>query len=192
MPGLILGSTSEYRKALLERLRVPFVCEAPGVDEGAAALRDKDPLSVAQELARSKARAVFERHPQSVVIGCDQVVTMGGERLGKPGSAAAAIAQLQRLRGREHRLLTAVAIVHPGGLAEFVDVTRLSMRALSDAEVERYVKAEQPVDCAGSYKVEALGITLFDRIDSRDHTAITGLPLLQLSAELRRLGFAMP
>lgn len=176
----------------MERLRVPFQSDTPAIDEDAVIRGGGEPLWIAQELARQKAADVFARHGEAVVIGCDQLAALAGEVLGKPGSDAAAIAQLKRLRGREHRLLTAVAIAHPGGLVEFVDVARLTMRDLTDTEIERYVRAEQPLDCAGSYKIEGLGVTLFERIDSRDHTAIVGLPLMQLSGELRRLGFAMP
>lgn len=192
MPGLVLGSTSTYRRALLERLRVPFTCEAPGVDESVAKAAGGNPLAIVQQLALQKALAVQRRHPDAIVIGCDQLASVDSLLLDKPGTAANARAQLQALRGREHRLLTAVAIAHAGGLQEFVDTTRLLMRQLSDDEIDRYVAAEQPFDCAGSYRIEGLGIALFERIDSRDHTAIVGLPLLQLSAELRRLGLFVP
>ena len=108
------------------------------------------------------------------------------------GPSAAAAAQLQRLQGRQHELITAVAIAHRGGVVEFADVTRLCMRTLTGAEIDRYIAAEQPLGCAGGYKIEGLGIALFAAIDSEDHTAIVGLPLLRLAAELRQLGFAIP
>ncbi|MFN3241814.1 MAG: Maf family protein [Planctomycetota bacterium] len=192
MSGLILGSGSRYRRLLMERLQVPFDVEVPDVDEAPAKASGAQPQAIVQELARTKARAVFDRHPKSVVIGCDQAAVLEGDLLSKPHTEANAIAQLQSLRGREHRLITAVAIAHHDGLVEFTDITRLTMRALSDAEIERYVQREQPLDCAGSYKIEGLGVTLFDRIDTRDHTAIIGLPLMQLCAELRKLGVALP
>lgn len=192
MTQLILASTSPYRRELLLRLGVPFACERPGVDEGAVKRALGEPLAVVRELAKQKALAVARRFPTAVVIGSDQAATIDGTMLDKPGTAANAIAQLARLQGRAHTLLTAVAIAHPRGLVEFVDTTTLTMRALATAELERYVASEQPLDCAGSYKIEALGITLFERVTSDDQTAIQGLPLLRLCRELRALGFALP
>lgn len=192
MSGLILGSTSRYRRDLMERLSVAFSTEDPRIDEAEVKASGSEPQAVVEELARRKAKAVQAIHPKSVVIGSDQAAVLDGKLLDKPGTEANAIRQLQALRGREHRLITAVAIAHHEGVAEFTDVTRLTMRELSDAEIERYVKTEQPLDCAGSYKVERLGIALFDRIDTRDHTAIVGLPLMQLCVELRKLGVALP
>lgn len=192
MVPLVLASTSLYRRDLLARLRLPFSCEKPGVDEDAAKRSLRDPAAVVAELARQKARAVAVRRPDAIVIGSDQGACLDGTMLDKPGTAANAIAQLTALAGRTHELRTAVAIVHAHGLVEWTDVTRLTMRALAREEIERYVAAEQPLDCAGSYKIEGLGIALFERIESEDQTAIQGLPLLRLSAELRRLGLRVP
>lgn len=192
MPPLILASTSPYRRQLLERLRVPFACERPGVDEDAVKRSHEGPLAVVQALARQKALAVAARHPGAIVVGSDQAATIDGAILDKPATVANAQAQLQRLQGREHRLLTAVAIAHARGVVEFVDTTRLQMRPLAPGEIERYVAQEQPLDCAGSYKIEALGIALFESIASDDQTAIVGLPLLRLCRELRALGLAIP
>ncbi|MEO6597778.1 MAG: Maf family protein [Planctomycetota bacterium] len=191
-PQLVLASTSRYRRELLERLRVPFTCQAPGVDEDAVKRTLSTPEAVVRELARQKAQAVAAHHPDAIVIGSDQCACLGNDVLDKPGSAPAAVAQLQRLQGHTHELLTAVAIAHRGKLVEFIDRTRLVMRSLTTAEIERYVAAEQPVDCAGSYKIEALGIALFERIDGQDQTAIMGLPLLRVCEELRRLGLPVP
>lgn len=192
MAELVLASTSPYRKELLQRLRMPFSCQAPGVDEAAAKAQERDPLALACSLARRKALAVAANQPGAFVIGSDQVATIDGLVLDKPGTAERAAAQLQRLQGREHQLLTAVAIAHGNQLVEFVDVTRLCMRTLEPAEIERYVAQDQPLDCAGSYKIESLGISLFAGISCEDQTAIMGLPLLRLAAELRQLGFAIP
>lgn len=191
-PPLILASTSPYRRELLERLRVPFACEKPGVDESIAKQALREPLAIVTTLARQKAQAVATRHPHAIVVGSDQAATLDGAILDKPGTAANAVAQLLRLQGRAHQLLTAVAIAHPGGLVEFVDTTTLTMRALTPAAIERYVAAEQPLDCAGSYKIESLGIALFERIESADQTAIQGLPLLALCRALRALGLPLP
>lgn len=191
-PPLILASTSRYRRALLERLGVPFTAIAPDVDEASVKARIGEPDAAAVALARAKAEAVAAEHRDAVVIGSDQIATIDGRILDKPGSAARAIEQLQSLRGRTHRLVTAVAIAHPAGLVEFVDVTSLTMRAVDDAALARYVAAEQPFDCAGSYKIEGRGIALFATISSADQTAIVGLPLLRLAQELRVLGFVIP
>lgn len=189
---LVLASTSPYRRRLLARLGVAFDVASPGVDEERAA-PDGDPCSVARALARAKAEAVAgQLGPGAVVIGSDQVCALGDERLGKPGSEEGARSQLRRLAGRTHELITAVAVVHGGGIEEFVDRTELTMRALTDAEIAAYVAVDQPVDCAGSYKLEAAGIGLFERIESADWTAIEGLPLLQLASVLRRLGIPAP
>ncbi|MBL8750595.1 MAG: septum formation protein Maf [Planctomycetes bacterium] len=193
MPDLVLASTSPYRRQLLERLRVPFTCEAPGVDEAQVKATIADPRAVVVELARRKALAVARRRPGAIVIGSDQGACLDGALLDKPGTAANAEAQLQRLQSRTHELLTAVAFAQDGRVvAEFVDTTRLTMRAFGADEIARYVAAESPLDCAGSYKIEALGIALFDRIECSDWTAIVGLPLLRLCAALRPLGVALP
>jgi septum formation protein len=135
---------------------------------------------------------VQQRHPAAVVIGSDQGAVLDAALLDKPGSEANATAQLRALRGRAHDLVTAVAIAHPAGLVTFTDVTTLWMRDLTDEEIARYVQRERPLQCAGSYMIESLGVALFDRVESEDHTAIVGLPLARLSRELRALGFALP
>ena len=192
MPRLVLASTSPYRADLLARLGTPFLAVAPGVDEAAVKARGGAAQEIVEQLARQKAEAVHPAYPEDVVVGSDQACVLDSRVLDKPGTAANAEAQLRALRGREHQLVTAVAIAHPGGLRQFTDVTRLTMRPLGDDEIARYVAAEQPLDCAGSYKVEQLGVALFDRIESEDHTAIVGLPMLRLCRELRDLGFVVP
>lgn len=192
MRPLVLASTSPYRRALLERLRIRFTCERSDVDEAALKGDGREPLAVATALARQKALAVHARCPDAIVIGSDQVATIDGRILDKPGGAEAAAKQLGLLAGREHLLLTAVAIAVDDRVVEFADVTRLCMRALEPVEIDRYVAAEQPFDCAGSYRIEGLGIALFAAIDGEDQTAIMGLPLLRLCAELRQLGVAVP
>jgi len=122
----------------------------------------------------------------------DPVCAFGDRIFGKPGDAAGAVAQLQALQGQEHRLITAVAVAHRGQFERFTDVATLRMRELASDEIQRYVAAEQPFDCAGSYRIESLGIVLFEQIHCHDHTAIVGLPLLQLCAVLRRFGLAIP
>ena len=192
MADLILASTSKYRRELLTRLKLPFETVAPGVDEVAVKAAGGPAREVVEELARRKAEAVRRLRPSDVVIGSDQAAVLDGEVLDKPGTETNAVAQLRSLRGRRHQLITAVAVAHPGGIERFTDVTNLTMRRLTGEEITRYVRAEMPLDCAGSYKIEGLGVTLFEQIETRDHTAIVGLPLAQLSDTLRDLGFALP
>lgn len=192
MYPLVLASTSPYRRELLARLGLPFTTAAPGVDEAAVKRQLRDPAAVVTELARQKARAVADRQGAAIVIGSDQCACLDGAVLDKPGTEANARAQLAALAGRTHELRTAVAIAHPAGLVEWTEVTRLTMRALQPDEIARYTATEQPFDCAGSYKIERLGIALFERVDGADWTAIQGLPLLRLAAELRRLGVSVP
>ena len=193
MPPIILASTSRYRKELLARLGLPFTCVAPGVDEDAVKTdRTLGPRPVAEVLAERKARAVAERHPGAVVIGSDQLAHLDGRVLGKPGSAEIACAQLAGLAGRTHELVTAVCVIHATGIERHTDLARLSMRALDAAALARYVAADQPLDCAGAYKLECRGIALFESIACADHTAITGLPLIWMTAVLARLGCRTP
>ncbi|MGE3172653.1 MAG: nucleoside triphosphate pyrophosphatase [Planctomycetota bacterium] len=188
MADLVLASTSPYRKELLERLGLPFECVAPDFDEDAVRGEHDSPVALVRALAAGKAAAVAKGRPKAVVIGCDQVAALGATILGKPGSAQAAAAQLQQLQGQEHLLLTAVSIHRGKDVEEFVDVATLRMRKLDKKTIDRYVERDQPLDCAGAYKIERAGIALFDKIDCEDHTAIVGLPLLKLAAALRKLG----
>lgn len=191
-PRLILASGSAYRRELLARLRLPFEVLAPDIDE--TALPGESPDTTALRLACAKARAVAERVPGSIVIGSDQVATLGGEQIGKPGSHAAALAQLQKMRGRQvifHTALClwdgrATALTGPAQM-ENVQVA-VTFRDLPDAELDAYLRIEQPYDCAGSAKNEGLGIALLARIDSTDPTALTGLPLIALTGMLRKAG----
>jgi septum formation protein len=193
MPDLVLASTSAYRRQLLERLGVPFTAVAPSCDEERLKDPALSPSHLAAHLAREKARSVAGAWPEAYVLGSDQLVEVEGEILGKPGTRERALGQLTRLAGRAHRLITACALLRPdGSLVEHLDVHTLHMRPLAAAEFERYVAADRPLDCAGSYKIEARGITLFERIEGADFTAITGLPLIALTSALRAHGFVVP
>ena len=187
-PRLILGSTSRYRRELLTRLRLPFEVEAPGVDE--TPRPGEAPAALAQRLALEKARAVAARHPQDVVIGSDQVADLAGEPLGKPGDHAHAVAQLQRMSGQRVVFQTALAVVRRDTGFEAVDLAAVSVtfRTLSDAEIETYLRLDQPYDCAGSARSESLGVALLSAIDSDDPTALVGLPLIRTCALLRAAG----
>lgn len=188
---LILGSTSRYRHALLSRLRIPFDVVAPEVDE--TPLTGESPLALASRLALAKAHAVAQLHPQAVVIGSDQVADLHGEPLGKPGNHARAVEQLRGMRGQTVIFQTAVAVVcHANGFTQMeVAPVRVRFRDLSDAEIEAYLQAEQPYDCAGSAKSEGLGIALLDAIDNDDPTALIGLPLIRTCRMLRDAGITI-
>lgn len=191
-PTLILASTSPYRRALLERLGLPFSTEAPGVDEVHAT--GDAPSERAVRLALAKAKAVAARHPQAAVIGSDQVAVAGDIVLDKPGAVIRAREQLAQLAGTTAEFHTACAVVQgsSGFAARHLDTTWVSFRALSGAEIERYVARERPLDCAASFKSEALGISLLRSIETEDPTALVGLPLIWLADTLRRLGYALP
>ena len=189
--ALILGSTSPYRRELLERLRLPFEVQRPEVDE--TPLNGETPVALAQRLAMAKALAVAQRFPQAIVIGSDQVADLNGEPLGKPGNHPNAVAQLQRMRGQTVVFQTAVAVVcQATGFAqsELVQV-KVVFRNFSDQALQHYLHTEQPYDCAGSAKSEGLGIVLLARIDNQDPTALVGLPLLLTCRLLRAAGIPL-
>lgn len=187
---LVLASTSRYRRELLDRFGLAFEAIAPGVDE--LRVEGEPPRSLAQRLAREKARAAAARYPDAVVIGSDQVAALGDSVLGKPGDAARAVAQLRACRGREVLFHTAVCVCGPGREIEFVDRTEVRFRALGDDEIARYVAREQPFDCAGSFKSEGLGASLFEHVRNDDPTALIGLPMVALARALREFGFEVP
>jgi len=188
MPPLILGSTSRYRRGLLERLRLPFEMRAPNVDE--TRKPGEAPSAMAQRLALAKAFDVAARHPGAVVIGSDQVADLDGEPIGKPGTHERAVAQLRAMSGRQVVFQTAVAVVRAdrGYERALLAPVRVRFRGLSDAEIETYLRLEQPYDCAGSAKCETLGIALLESIESDDPTALVGLPLIRTCALLREAG----
>src|SRR5262245_49934904 len=191
---LILASTSPYRRQLLARLGLPFRVVAPTVDEGAIqALFDAaSAAELAEHLAIAKAVSVSRIEPEGTILGSDQVCVCGDRILNKPGTAAAAAEQLAFLAGKTHRLITAICVWHEGATLRHCDVTTLQMLPLSRVEIERYVAADQPLDCAGSYKLESRGIGLFESVQSADHTAVLGLPLLATTRLLRQLGWTVP
>jgi septum formation protein len=191
-PRIILASTSAYRRELLARLRLPFEAVAPGCDEHR--LPDEPAQALALRLAQLKAETVAARHPGSVVIGSDQVAVRGTEILGKPGTVERCTAQLHQSSGHEVVFLTAVYVVdgRNARAESHVDHTVVRFRPLGADEIARYIAADAPLDCAGGFKAESLGIGLFDRIESSDPTALTGLPLIWVSAALRRAGIPVP
>jgi septum formation protein len=191
-PRLILASSSRYRRELLERLRIPFEVESPDLDE--TPHPGEAPDATALRLAREKAASVAKRHPGALVIGCDQVATLDGEQIGKPGDHDNALRQLQKMRGRRVVFHSALCLWdgRAGAQAAQSDnvQTLVTFRDLPDAELDAYLRIEQPYDVAGSAKNEGLGIALIERIESGDPTALTGLPLIALCGMLRNAGLA--
>jgi septum formation protein len=193
LPGrLILASSSKYRKLLLDRLGIPFECQSPEIDE--SALADELPLDLSQRLAIEKAEVISQENPQAIIIGSDQLAAFKGEIIGKPGSFPAAFEQLSLFSGQvvEFHTTVSVQLLHSGFHESHTDLTRVYFRTLKRDEIERYLEKEKPFDCAGSFKAESLGVTLFDRISSEDPTALIGLPLIRTSAILRRAGLCLP
>jgi septum formation protein len=200
--SLILASQSRYRRELLERLKIPFSCQSPFINETELKdqfwARSKNPHALALSLAIAKAESVATLHPDSWVLGSDQLLSLDGEILGKAPSRREAIEQLTKLSGRRHDLITAWALMKCGKpssdpkLHSSVHVSSIELRHLRPDEIERYVDLEKPFDCAGSYKLESLGISLVESIQSTDFTSIIGLPLLEVSRLLREIGFNIP
>ena len=188
---LILGSTSRYRRELLERLNIAFQVASPDVDE--TPLPQEIPSVLAERLALAKAKAVAAQFPRAVVIGSDQVADLGGQALGKPGSHEKAVVQLRMMRGQTVVFQTAVAVVclESGFEQCRLAAVRVKFRDLTDSEIENYLCTEQPYDCAGSAKSEGLGIALLESIDSDDPTALIGLPLIRTCHMLRAAGIEL-
>lgn len=189
-PRILLASTSTHRRALLERLRLPFDCQAPAVDE--AELAGESAWDRAARLARAKAAAVAALHPTSIVIGSDQVASLatadGNTVLRKPGDRAHCHEQLRMMSGQLVRFDTAVVVLHGSTCLTHRDLTQVQFRTLDDSAINSYMDREPSFDCAGGFKCEGLGVTLFESIDSRDPTALVGLPLIWLCFGLRQLG----
>ena len=192
LPRIILASSSAYRRELLGRLQLPFESISPDIDEAPQA--GERPEATALRLAREKAAAIARLHPDALVIGSDQVATLDGAQIGKPGDHARALLQLQTMRGREVVFHTALCL-WDGRVADAAQAAQVEnvqvfvhFRDLPDAELDAYLRIEQPYDCAGSAKNEGLGIALLERIESGDPTALTGLPLIALTGMLRRAG----
>ena len=192
MPELILASTSPYRRSLLERLGIPFTALPPQTPEDT--VPGELPPDRALRLAIAKAQAVASEHPEAVIIGSDQVAAVGSKILDKPGDAARCRAQLTAASGSSAHFHTACAVIAPrtGIRMVHIDTTTVFFRSLTEQEIERYVERERPFDCAGGFRVEGLGISLFESIESHDPTALIGLPLIWLACALRRAGFPLP
>lgn len=189
---LILASTSRYRASLLQRFGLEFTTQNPAVDE--AERHGESPRARAFRLSEAKAEAIAQRFPTAIVIGGDQVPATSTTILNKPGNAANCREQLMLLSGSTAEFYTSCTVrcLETGVKLSHVDTTAVKLRPLSDEEIDRYIQREKPFDCAGGFKAEALGITLFERIDSEDPSAIVGMPLIWLAGALRAVGFAVP
>ena len=187
---LVLASNSSYRRALLERLRVRFEVLAPDIDE--RALPHEAPRDTAIRLARAKASAVADSRPDALVIGSDQVASLAGTAIGKPGTHEAALEQLRSMRGRTVVFHTALCLLDARGAAEVEVPTTVYFRRYTDEQAARYLEIDAPYDCAGAAKIESLGIALVERVESADPTALIGLPLIALVGMLERAGFTVP
>jgi len=187
---LLLASTSRYRRELLARLALPFEAIAPGTDE--TPQPGEAPAALARRLARTKAQDVAARYPDRCVLGCDQVPAFDGRVLGKPGNRENGLAQLLACSGKSVAFHTAVALVAGGDVHEHLDTTTVRFRTLSPAEAGRYLDAEPAYDCAGTFKVEGLGISLFEAVESTDPTALIGLPLIGVRRLLAQAGYLLP
>jgi septum formation protein len=187
---LILASGSKYRAELLSRLQLPFIGIAPNLDE--SALPDEPVRALTQRLALAKARVLVSQHPQRWVLGSDQAASAQGRILGKPGTIERAAEQLSFLSGKAVEFLTAVALVRDDQVFTALDVTTVQFRVLNSGEIARYLNAESVLDCAGSFKCEGLGISLFESIHSEDPTGLIGLPLIAVRRLLAQAGHTLP
>ncbi len=188
---LILASQSPYRKKQLEQMGLAFTAIKPEVDEEELKTTGPvDPHELTRYLAFHKADSLRARFPQALILGSDQIAELNGRRLDKPGTRARAIEQLTALQGHAHRLITSLVMASPTRVQTFTDVTTITLRSLTSAEVLAYVELDQPLDCAGSYKIEQAGMALVERLESRDPSAIQGLPLLSLSEGFLKLGIS--
>lgn len=188
---LILASTSKYRGELLSQLGWEFDAIAPGVDEEKIKSKNMSPRELALELSKLKAQAVSSKYPHACVIGSDQVCTLDGSIFDKPGSVEKAMEQISLMQGKAHKLITAVTVLHPEGMETIINETILHMRPLTLPQIRAYVEVDLPLDCAGSYKLESRGIKLFHKIEMEDHSAIIGLPLIELTNTLLKLGYQL-
>ncbi len=192
LPPIVLASSSSYRRELLTRLQLPFTCHSPDIDETPQA--NESAQTLVQRLALSKARALAQHYPQHIIIGSDQVAVLDGKIIGKPLHAEGATQQLSAASGRSLVFLTGLAVIDTRTQIEQVDLVPFTVhfRTLNAAQIQRYIAAEQPFDCAGSFKSEGLGVSLFQATEGGDATSLVGLPLIRLCDMLNACGIAVP
>lgn len=188
MTQIILASKSPYRKNLLSQILDQFECVNSQIDEAILKNQIKDPVELSVKLSQEKAIKVQERHKDSIIIGSDQVCYFNNQILGKPKTQSNAERMLNEMQGSSHQLITSYAIYKDSKVITHTNTTTLTMRTLTPQQVSDYIKQDSPLDCAGSYKLEQKGIALFEKVETCDHTAIIGLPLIQLTTDLIKLG----
>jgi len=186
--NLVLGSSSKFRKAQLEQLNIPFECYSPDIDEDSIKNSSMTPLEISRELSLQKAKAVLEKYSDSVIIGADQVLNFNGEIFSKPGTEEKAVEQLLKLNNSTHELITSYALITKEKSVVESVVSKMTLRNLTKDQIEKYVSLDQPLYSCGSYKLETLGIALFETIECPDHSAIIGLPLMSLTTKLKEFG----
>lgn len=191
---IILASTSPYRRELLARLNLNFSQQPPICDEDLYKTQIQDPKQLAQFLSKKKTESIANLHPHNdlCIIGGDQLISFQGKVIGKPNNFEKACEQLNCLQGQTHELITAICVIYKNQSYEFMDITKMTMRKLSPEQIERYVKLDQSINCAGSYKIEKHGVSLFSKIESSDFSAIQGIPLIALSELLIQFGYTIP
>ena len=192
MPPIILASTSPYRAEQLQRLHVDFSQQAPDVDEAPLKETCIDHRTLSRELSLLKAKAISDKYPDAIVIGGDQVASFDGQILSKPKTEEKAVKQLQLLNAKAHQLITSLAIMYKGDTYLHTCVATMTMRKLTDEQIRRYIAADQPLHSCGSYKLETLGISLFESIDCEDYSSIIGIPLMWTAKTLTQLGVSVP
>lgn len=192
MKKVILASKSPYRKELLSRLGVEFTCIPSHIDEEVLKSQISGPALLSLKLAEEKALKIHKLYSDQIIIGSDQICWFNGQSLSKTGSIEDSKEELRLMQGGEHTLFTSYVIIFGDNKIEHTNTTILKMKPLNEAQISKYLEKDNPIDCAGSYKMECHGISLFDAIETQDHTAIIGLPLLQLSKDLTKLGLIIP
>lgn len=185
---LILGSSSQFRQTQLKQLGLEFSCVSPNIDEDAIKNEGLSPLEVSRELSLQKAQEVLKTHPEAIIIGGDQVLNFNGEIFNKPETVENAISHLKKLRGKTHELITSIAVISKEKEVIETVISKMTMKDLTDAQIERYVKADEPLWSCGAYKLETQGIALFDKVECPDHSSIIGLPLISLAKILPEFG----
>lgn len=190
---IILASRSKYKKKLLKTILKDFSTQDANIDESQIKQNERfSPTQKAKKLALFKAQVIFAKNPKALVIGSDQILVFNNKILSKPGNIKKAIEQLSQLSGKTHYLYTAYAILYKDTQKVHMEKTTLNMRSLTNLEIKRYISLEKPIDTVGSYKLESLGISLFDKVLAQDFNSIVGLPLLELSKDLRSFGLKIP
>lgn len=188
---LVLASTSPFRKAQLENLKIEFTADSPLVDEDNFKQKISHPKELCQTLAFEKANSLKAKYPNDIIIGADQLIELDNNILGKPKTKEKALEQLLLMSGKTHKLITSVCLIKGDSKKEHTDITRLTMKNLDTASLKKYIEFDNPLNCAGSYKIESTGLSLFSQVESNDHSAIIGLPLISIISFLKEFGFEL-